>query len=208
MNTSVLDMRTKEFYWDHIKTAAQALRDSGLVAFPTETVYGLGVQRDNAEAVERLYEVKERPEEKKLTQMIADPDDVKNYVEYIPETAKRLMDFFWPGPLAIVFTLKNGTDLGIRLPDNTIARDLIRTAHVPIVTTSANISGYPPATDAQQVFMDLGGKIHIILDGGSTRFRSPSTVIKVRDNAVEVLRHGIITEVSIKNYLNAGLTRV
>src|SRR3990167_9997561 len=167
METIVLNLREEGLYWKHIEAAAQALRMGGLVAFPTETVYGLGALRDDTKAIEQLYEVKNRPEEKRLTLMIADPDDVKKYVDHLSDTAKRLMSLFWPGALAIVFPLKNGSDMSIRLPDNAVARDLIRAVELPIVTTSANISGHPPATDAQQVLMDLGGKIHMILDGGS-----------------------------------------
>ena len=108
------------------------------------------------------------------------------------------MDSFWPGALAIIFPLKDGSDVSIRLPDNEVARDLIRAAKVPVVTTSANISGHPPATDAQQVLMELKGKIHIVLDGGSTRYRSPSTIVKLKDGTVEIIRQGIISEVSIR----------
>jgi len=148
METIVLNLKDQTLYWKHIEAAAQALRMGELVAFPTETVYGLGALRDNAKAIERIYEVKNRHEEKRLTLMIADPDDVKKYVDHISVTAKRLMSLFWPGALAIVFPLKNGSDMSIRLPDNAVARDLIRTVKLPIVTTSANISGHPPATDS------------------------------------------------------------
>lgn len=208
METIVLNVRKKEFYWNYIEAAAQALRKGELVAFPTETVYGLGAHRDNPEAIELIYKVKSRPEEKKLTLMIADRADIEKYVDSFSDTAKRLMDFFWPGALAIIFPLKNGSDISIRLPDNAIARDLIRTAKVPIVTTSANISGYPPATDAQQVLMDLKGKIHMILDGGSTRFRSPSTIVRVKDRDIEIVRRGIITENIIRSCLENNLIKV
>ena len=208
MNTTVLNIKDRTLYWKHIEAAAQALRMGELVAFPTETVYGLGARRDDTKAIEQLYEVKNRPEEKRLTLMIADPDDVKKYVDHISDTAKRLMSLFWPGALAIVFPLKNGSDMSIRLPDNTVARDLIRAVELPIVTTSANISGHPPATDAQQVLMDLGGKIHMILDGGSTRLRSSSTVLKVKDDTIEIVRHGIITESIIRSCLENSLAKV
>lgn len=201
MKTIILNVKDRERYWNYIEAAAQALRDGELVAFPTETVYGLGANKDNAKAIARIYEVKGRPEEKKLTVMITDRNDIRKYVDHISKAAKGLMDVFWPGALTIVFPLKNGSDIGIRLPDNTIARDLVYTAKAPVVTTSANISGYPPATDAQQVLMDLGGKIHMILDGGSTRLRSPSTVVKIKDDTVEIIRHGIISEASIRSCL-------
>ncbi|MFN3532507.1 MAG: L-threonylcarbamoyladenylate synthase [Candidatus Brocadia sp.] len=208
MDTIVLNLRDQNLYSRHIEAAAQALRAGQLVAFPTETVYGLGAHRDNVKAVERIYKVKKRLEEKRLTLMIADPDDVKKYVDHFSNTAKRLMESFWPGALAIIFPLKNGSDISIRLPDNTVARDLIRAAKVPIVTTSANISGYPPSTDAQQVLMDFRGKIPIILDGGSTRFRSPSTVLRLKDDTFEILRQGIISEAMIRSRLEKSLVNV
>ena len=207
METIVLNLREEGLYWKHIEAAAQALRMGELVAFPTETVYGLGARRDDTKAIEQIYEVKNRPEEKWLTLMIADPEDVKKYVEHISDTAKRLMSLFWPGALAIIFPLKNGSDISIRLPDNEVARDLIRAVELPIVTTSANISGHPPATDAQQVLMDLGGKIHTILDGGSTRLRSPSTVLKIKEDTIEIIRHGIITESIIRSCLENSLAK-
>ena len=118
------------------------------------------------------------------------------------------MKLFWPGALAIIFPLKDGSDISIRLPDNTIARDLIRATKVPVVTTSANISGYPPSTDAQQVLMDFRGKIHMILDGGSTRFRSPSTVIRLKHETFEIIRQGIISETMIRSCLENNLVKV
>ncbi|MCF6158333.1 MAG: threonylcarbamoyl-AMP synthase [wastewater metagenome] len=201
MKTRILSVKDQEHYWNYIEAAAQALRAGKLVAFPTETIYGLGANRDDAKAVARIYEVKQRPGEKRLTLMISDYDDLKKYVDHVSAAAEKLMDVFWPGALTIIFPLKDGSDLSIRFPDNPVARDLIRTAKVSVVTTSANISGYPPATDAQQVFMDLGGKIPIILDGGSTRFRSPSTIVLVKGDTIEIVRRGIISETSIRSYL-------
>lgn len=204
----MLNLRDQNLYSKHIETAARALREGQLVAFPTETVYGLGANRDDVKAVERIYQIKRRIEEKKLTLMIADLDDVKKYVDHFSNTAQRLMESFWPGALAIIFPLMDGSDISIRFPDNAAARDLIRAAKVPVVTTSANISGYPPSTDAQQVLMDFQGKIPIILDGGSTRFRSPSTVLRLKDDTFEILRQGIISEAMIRNCLEKSLIKV
>ncbi|TVM03781.1 MAG: threonylcarbamoyl-AMP synthase [Candidatus Brocadia sp. WS118] len=208
MVTRVLNLKDQNLYSDHIAKAAYALREGELVVFPTETVYGLGANGDNAKAIERIYKLKKRDKEKRLTLMIADADDVKKHVDHFSGTAEKLMKFFWPGALAIVFPLKDGSDISIRFPDDTAARDLIRTAEVPIVTTSANISGYPPSTDAQQVLMDFKGKINIILDGGSTRFRSPSTVLKLKDEGFEIIRHGIISESMIRSCLENTLVKV
>lgn len=202
METFLLDLSKKEFYWNYIKRAAHALKTGELVAFPTETVYGLGAHLNDAKAIERIYEVKGRPEDKKLTLMVADREDVKKYVKCISRTATKLMDFFWPGPLAIIFPTNDDTDISIRLPDNEIARNLIRTAEIPVATTSANVSGHPASVNAQQVLKELGGKINIILDGGSTRFQSPSTMVKPDDGIVKIIRQGIISETAIWSCLN------
>ncbi|MBM4055411.1 MAG: threonylcarbamoyl-AMP synthase [Planctomycetes bacterium] len=199
--TQVLNVQNQDRYRLHIETAARSLRNGEIVAFPTETVYGLGIHKDNAGAVERLYEAKRRPEEKKLTLMISDIGEVQQYVDAISDTARKLMDFFWPGPLAIIFPLKDETDICIRFPDNTIARDLIRTANIPIATTSANISGHPPATDAAQVAVYFEGKIDIILDGGPARSHVPSTIVKIKNEIFEIVRLGIIPEAAIQNCL-------
>ncbi len=208
MKTAVLNLKDERLYRQHIESAAEALRSGKLVVFPTETVYGIGAHRDNKDAIERIYAVKGRPEEKKLTLMVADAGDVGKYTGHCSLTAKKLMDFFWPGPLAIVFPLADGSDLSIRLPDNSAARDLIRTAKVPVVTTSANLSGRPPATNARQALMDLGGKVSVILDGGTTRLCVPSTIVKVDGERVEIIRHGVIPEASIRSCLENGLVKV
>lgn len=199
--TRVVDVRNQNLYWSYIEAAAQSLKNGEIVAFPTETVYGLGVYKDNADAVERLYAAKKRPEEKKLTLMIADIVEIRKYVEVISDTTRKLTELFWPGPLAIIFPLKDGSDICVRLPDNTIARDLIRTANIPVVTTSANISGQQPAMNATQVLAYFEGKIDIILDGGPTRSHRPSTVIKIKDESFAVVRPGIISEATILNCL-------
>lgn len=199
--TQILDVRNQDLYWTSIEIAAKALRNGGIVAFPTETVYGLGVHKDNPEAIERLYEAKKRPAEKRLTLMIADIGEVELYAGTVSDVAKRLMESFWPGPLAIIFPLKDGSDICVRLPDNAIARDLIRTANIPVATTSANTSGHPPSTDASQVTAYFKDEIDFILDGGPTPSHEPSTVVKIKDGVCEVVRHGIIPETTIRNCL-------
>ncbi|TVL97729.1 MAG: threonylcarbamoyl-AMP synthase [Candidatus Kuenenia stuttgartiensis] len=190
--TQILDVRNQDLYWTSIEIAAKALRNGGIVAFPTETVYGLGVHKDNP---------KKRPAEKRLTLMIADIGEVELYAGAVSDVAKRLMESFWPGPLAIIFPLKDGSDICVRLPDNAIARDLIRTANIPVATTSANTSGHPPSTDASQVTAYFKDEIDFILDGGPTPSHEPSTVVKIKDGVCEVVRHGIIPETTIRNCL-------
>ncbi|HHT9127117.1 MAG TPA: L-threonylcarbamoyladenylate synthase [Candidatus Brocadiia bacterium] len=187
-----------------IEEAANALRNGNLVAFPTETVYGLGANADDTEAVARLYEVKQRPREKQISLLVCSLDGVKLWVQTIPPNAKLLMETFWPGPLTIVLpgrtdrnvcpTIKGGNEVGLRFPDSKVAQDIVRLAKVPVVATSANISGMPPPINAEQVIRDLSGRIELILDGGVTCLQAPSTVVRVTSaDAVEVVRIGVIS---------------
>lgn len=203
MDTKVLRL-DDESYALSIEEAANALRNGNLVAFPTETVYGLGANADDTEAVARLYEVKQRPREKQISLLVCSLDGVKLWVQTIPPNAKLLMETFWPGPLTIVLpgrtdrnvcpTIKGGNEVGLRFPDSKVAQDIVRLAKVPVVATSANISGMPPPINAEQVIRDLSGRIELILDGGVTCLQAPSTVVRVTSaDAVEVVRIGVIS---------------
>ncbi len=221
MDTRVLRLEDEALYALHIKEAASALRNGKLVAFPTETVYGLGANANDTEAIARLYEAKQRPKEKQLSILICSLDGVKLWAQIVPPNAKLLMDMFWPGPLTIVLpsrtdrnvcpTIKGGNEIGLRFPDSKVAQDIVRLAKVPVVATSANISGMPPPINAEQVIRGLGGRIDLVLDGGVTRLQAPSTVVRVTNaNKVEIIRVGVISremvydclkqEKVIKNY--------
>ncbi len=202
MVTELLNLRESVSYWGDIEKAAQALLSGKIVAFPTETLYGIGVNADDSAATNCLYRVKQRPEDKKLAIMIAEPDDVKKYVKEIPPIARILIKSFWPGPLTIVFVLPDNKSIGFRNSSNRVVRDLIKFAKVEIASTSANISGKIPATDAQQVITNLGDKIDMVLDDGPTRFKTPSTVVKIMDDKLEIIRHGVIEEKRINRCLD------
>lgn len=208
MVTERLDIKDEALYWDNIKKTAHALIAGKLVAFPTETVYGLGVNADDNVAIGSLYSVKQRPGNKQLAIMIADPEDVTKYVKEVPTIAKVLIDSFWPGPLTIVFMLHHDKSIGIRNSSNHVVRDLARTANVAIASTSANITGKQPAIDAQQVINSFGDNIDVVLDGGPAHSRTPSTVVRVKDDKLEILRYGIIKEERIKRCLNENSVSV
>jgi len=208
MVTELLDLKNTVLYRDNINKAAQALLAGRIVAFPTETVYGIGVNANDSAAIDHLYSMKERPGNKQLAIMIAESDDVAKYVNEIPTIAKVLIDSFWPGPLTIVFMLHNDKSIGIRNSSNNVVSDLIRAANVAIASTSANIAGKQPAANAQQVIDNLGDKVDMILDGGPAQSRTPSTVVKVKEDRFEILRYGIIKEESIKRCLNESSVSV
>ena len=202
MTAKILSLKNPDTYRENIKIAAKALLTGRIVAFPTETVYGLGVCADNNVAIDNLYCVKQRPRDKKLSIMIARPEGVTKYVKQIPPIAEKLISSFWPGPLTIIFKLDDNSTVGLRNPGNRVIRDLINAVEIPIASTSANISGRPPAIDAQQVIINFSDKIDVVLDGGSAEAGNPSTIVKIRDDTFEIIRHGVIEEERLNRCLN------
>ncbi len=203
MDTKLLDTKEITHYRDHLSVAADALKRGELVAFPTETVYGIGANAQNDSAISMLYEVKNRPREKEFARLISSQDEISDLIGRIPPYARNLMREFWPGPLTIIFSGPGGKDIGVRLPAHKVAQDLIRLAGVPVLATSANISGKPPATNAQEVLEYFGGKIEIILDGGSSTIKIPSTIVKVTRDSCVILREGAIPEERIMSCIGA-----
>ncbi len=202
MTARILNLKNPDTYMEHIKVAAQALLSGKIVAFPTETVYGLGVRADNDIARDNLYCVKQRPGDKKLSILITSPDDMTKYVKQIPPIAEKLVSSFWPGPLTIIMVLDDYSTVGLRNPDHHITRDLINAVEIPIASTSANVSGKAPAIDAQQVMTYFSDKIDIVLDGGRVESGVPSTIVKICDNTYDIIRHGVIGKERLKRCLN------
>lgn len=184
-----------------IKKAALILRNGGLVAFPTETVYGLGANMLDKDAIKKVYRIKNRPKGKPLTIHIADVKILKKMVGRIPSSAKKLIAKFWPGPLTLVLKDKTSKKTGFRIPDNRIAFLLIKEAAVPVVAPSANISGKRPPTDAQEVLKNLSGKIEMVLDGGKTQIGVESTVVDLSGRQYKILREGAISEEEIRRII-------
>ena len=180
-------METIIYNLDQIDEAAQALRSGQLVAFPTETVYGLGADATNEEAVKKVYQAKGRPSDNPLIVHVASVAMVEKYAAEIPEKARQLMTAFWPGSLTIILKIKPGSlsktvtgglsTVAFRFPKCQPTLDLIEKAGVPMVGPSANTSGKPSPTTAQHVYHDLHGKICGILDDGPTKVGVESTVL-------------------------------
>jgi L-threonylcarbamoyladenylate synthase len=205
------DMETERIYIEDkehpeeakLKRAAQILKDGGLVAFPTETVYGLGANALEEEAAKKIYEAKGRPSDNPLIAHIADIEDLKPLVKQIPEAGVKLMEAFWPGPLTLIFPKSDlvpyGTTGGldtvaVRMPNDPIASALIRLSGVPIAAPSANTSGRPSPTTADHVWQDMNGKIEMIIDGGAVGIGVESTIIDVSGEEPMILRPGAITQ--------------
>ncbi|CAM3699911.1 L-threonylcarbamoyladenylate synthase [Cohnella lubricantis] len=196
-------------YWPPEKTdagvreAAAAIASGGVVAFPTETVYGLGGDARNAEAVERIFAAKGRPSDNPLIVHLAGAEDAAKLASAISSLERRLMERFWPGPLTLVLPVRPGAvsarvtagldTVAVRVPDHELARRLIAESGCPIAAPSANRSGRPSPTRADHVLEDLDGRIDGVLDGGPTGIGLESTVVRVLDGAIHVLRPGGIT---------------
>lgn len=186
-----------------LKKPAEILKAGGLVAFPTETVYGLGANALNEAAAGKIYAAKGRPSDNPLIAHIGDFDDLPPLVLEIPETGKKLMEAFWPGPLTLIFPKSGlvpyGTTGGldtvaVRMPADPVARALIRLAGVPVAAPSANTSGRPSPTTADHVWQDMNGKIDMIVDGGAVGIGVESTIIDVSGAEPVILRPGAITQ--------------
>lgn len=208
METKLLNGNNKEA----IAEASKILQDGGLVAFPTETVYGLGADALNADAAAKIYAAKGRPSDNPLIVHIADTDAVEKLADLEtmnrthPDMVKKahmLMEAFWPGPLTIIFPklaiVPDGTTGGlptvaIRMPSHPIAQELIRTSGVSIAAPSANTSGRPSPTTAQHVWEDMDGRIEMILDGGAVGIGIESTIVDMTGTIPTILRPGFITK--------------
>jgi L-threonylcarbamoyladenylate synthase len=207
-------MNTKQWFVDdlsdlstsypQLSQAAQLLRDNEVVAFPTETVYGLGANACSDMAVRKIYEAKGRPSDNPLIVHIASINKLDEIVKDIPAYAYKLIDEFWPSPLTLILPKKGdklstlvtaGLDtVGVRMPDHPVALTLIREADVPIAAPSANQSGKPSPTHASHVYHDLNGKISGIVDGGTTGVGVESTVVDCTTTVPTILRPGGVTK--------------
>lgn len=184
-----------------INDAALKIKDGGIVAFPTETVYGLGANALNEKAVAKIFEAKGRPQDNPLIIHVAD-FDIDEYVTDVPDMAKEIMERFWPGPITIILNKKQvvpyvtsaGLDtIGVRMPQNNIARELIKASGVPIAAPSANISGRPSPTDIESCVEDLDGKVDYIIGGENSIVGVESTIVDCTVSPICVLRPGAIT---------------
>ena len=197
---------------DCVKEAAAVIRSGGLLAIPTETVYGLGASALDEDAVKRIFEVKGRAQDNPLIIHVSSKKDVPKYCRDVPQIAYDLMDRFWPGPLTIILYKKDiipdrvsaGLDtVAVRCPETEITRNIIEAAGVPIAAPSANLSGKPSTTTAQHVLHDIGGKIEAVVDGGCCRVGVESTIVDLTVSPARLLRPGGVTPEQLESALGA-----
>lgn len=206
MKSKYIDLRNDNDY-TKIKPAAESIKQGKLVLFPTETVYGIGANALNTEAVKSIFIAKGRAQDNPLIVHIANIDMLDGLVKDVGDVELKLMKQFWPGPLTIVLEKKpiipdmitGGLDtVAIRMPSNEIARKLIEYSNLPIAAPSANISGRPSGTLVDDIIDELDGKVDYIIDSGKVEIGLESTVVRVVDNVVHILRPGKITPEDIQ----------
>lgn len=208
--TKLLKVNSKKPEKEIIKEAASVLKKGGIVAFPTETVYGLGANALNEKAVKKIFRAKGRPSNDPLIVHISNAGHVKEVAKEINANAKKLMKKFWPGPLTIVLKKKSKVPkittaglntVAIRIPSNKVALALIKEAGIPIAAPSANLFGFPSPTKAEHVLHDLKGKIDSVIDGGKTKIGLESTVLDLSGNKAVLLRPGKISAEEIEKVI-------
>ncbi len=203
-----MDVSEEPINSDYIREASEILRNGGLVAFPTETVYGLGGDATDKEASKKIYAAKGRPSDNPLIVHIARFEQLEEISKELPANAKKLADAFWPGPLTMVvnknevipYETTGGLDtVAVRMPNNPVALALINESGCMIAAPSANTSGRPSPTKASHVYEDLSGKIEAILDGGTVDIGLESTIVDLTEDVVTILRPGFINMDMLKS---------
>jgi L-threonylcarbamoyladenylate synthase len=197
---AILTLRRMGVSQLEIEKGVKILRKGGVIAFPTDTVYGLGADAFNSTAVERIYEIKDRPKYQQFPLLIADIERLTTLAEPIPEIAWFLARRFWPGGLTLVLSKKDSVPaylalrptIAVRVPNHPVCLALIQHLGDPIIGTSANISGQPAALTADEVGQQLGGKIDLIINGGKCPGGKESTIVDITLEPPVILRQGII----------------
>ena len=205
LKSKYIDMKQR-INTEELEKVATSIQEGRILVFPTETVYGIGTNGLDEQAVKKLYEVKQRPENKAISLLVSDIKMVEKIAKDITELEYKLMEKFFPGPLTIILKKKDnvpdivtaGKDtVGVRMPSGEIARKLVEYAKTPIAAPSANISGEPSGTNLENIINNFDGKVEYFIDGGETELGISSTIIEVINNEIHILREGSITKQQI-----------
>ena len=195
----------------HLSRAADIIRGGGVIVYPTETVYGLGANPFDPNALNRIFCIKQRDLGKAVILLIRGEDDLDRLAAEVPPTAHYLMEAFWPGPLTLVFKadpdlpqglLGTSSTIALRTSDAPIAQDLLARVGGPVTSTSANLSGHPPARSAIEAASQLGDRVDLILDGGTLPDARPSTIVNVASEKASIIRVGRISKEAIHRVMN------
>jgi L-threonylcarbamoyladenylate synthase len=182
-----------------IEKAAGIIKNGGAIVYPTDTLYGLGVNALDEKSVEKVFEIKGRNYDKPISIAVSDLTEVKKYAEFTP-LAVRIAKKFLPGPLTLILPSRNNLPkqlnpddkVRIRIPDNGIALEIIKKSGVPLTATSANLSGGKDPINAKEAVRQIGDKIDFVLDAGRCKYRKGSTIVKIVDGKIEIIREGVI----------------
>lgn len=215
-------------YWNAIREAANCLAEGGLVVFPTETVYGVGANATDPDAVTRLRELKNRPPDKPFTVHIGNRSAIDRFVPRLDGVGRRLIEKAWPGPLTVIFPVdpvdqapviretstehasamySDGT-IGVRCPDDRGAADLLTGTRFPVIAASANPAGAPPPLDAEEAMAGLGSGVDLVLDGGRTRYNKPSTIVQIEGQEVRLIREGVLDQRTVQRLTTVNVLMV
>ena len=204
-----LDFRNKNDF-EALRIPADIIKNGGIVVFPTETVYGIGTNGLNKEAVKKLYKIKRRPLNKPISLLVSDFKMIDIIAKNITEVEYKIMRKYFPGPLTIILEKKDivpsivsggEKTIGVRMPKDEITRKLIEYAEVPIAAPSANISGNPSGTEIEKISNEFQEDVDYYIDGGKSKIGVGSTIVKVEDGKIRILREGTITKKEIEEYL-------
>ncbi len=189
-----------------IAQAAERLRGGAVIAFPTDTLYGVGARAADPAAVARLYQLKQRPSEQPMVWLVTDRAQVERFA-VVSAAAAELMERFWPGPLTLVLPARlrtGGSTIAVRAPNHDVALALLTTLGEPITSSSANPAGQPPPVDADQVIAALGDALDVVLDGGPCRIGQPSTILDLTGATPRILRQGAIPAEALSSFPSGG----
>lgn len=212
IETRVIKINPRVVELTKIRSIAQFLKKPGVIAFPTDTFYGLGTDCFSPEKIKRIYQIKERKMEKPIPLMIAEVEEVKRIAREIPTVFWSLAEEFWPGPLTLVLKaspalppelLGHSQAIGVRLPAVPWLRELVKEAGFPLTATSANISGQKEIDHFERIKDIFWGKVDLIVDGGKTPGTRPSTVLDMTGEKPRILREGMVPATELRKYLSA-----
>lgn len=197
---------------EELNQVTQILKNDGIAIFPTETVYGIGGNALSESVIDRVYSVKKRPREKAINIIMADKLSIKKYANINSDVEQKIIDRCMPGPITLIlekkeqnfgstFTQDDNT-IGIRIPDSEIIHTILENIDFPLIAPSANITGYPSGTEISEIKKYFDGYVDVIIDGGRAKLSKPSTIVKVINNEIVILREGEITKEEIIQIIN------
>ena len=210
MNTKIINLSSEELIQKSLKIAAELIKEGEIIAFPTDTIYGLGCSVFNEMAIKKLFALKSRDLTKPINVLIGSREQLSYIAEEIPESINEIIKEFWPGDLTLILTKKKEipeiltsglNTIGVRMPNNKVTLRLICEINTPLAATSANISGKPSITNAKQIFDHFQNKIPLILDGGRSEIGEESTIISLVTSPPKVLRHGSLSVEKLKKII-------